>query len=192
MAGFCRIMKEEKSDKLKDCMLDYLIALLDDANGFSWQSAKASHAVLLWRMEQGEIANWSETEKIDRVRCANAQRHTNGHQSSAPYQRSRKYHGQTQVQGQTQAKVTKTMPCVYYNDGSCSHQKHHETRGVYYKHICSTCFAHEGKSSAHSVVECRHKNSKNEWAWVRPLVVKALPRATWLLFPTLIFMVLES
>ena len=162
MAGFCRIMREEKCEESKDCMLDYLIALSDDANDFSWQSAKASHAVLLCRMEQGEITNWSETEKIDRVRRANAQRHTSGYQSSAPYQRSKKYQGQTQVQGQTQAKVTKTMPCVYYNDGSCSHQKHHETRGVYYKHICNTCFAHEGKSSAPSAVECRHKNSKNE------------------------------
>ena len=63
-------------------------------------------------------------------------------------------------QGQTQAKVTKSMPVVYYNDGSCSHQKHHETRGVYYKHICSTCFAHEGKSSPPSAVECRQKNAR--------------------------------
>ena len=110
-------------------------------------------------MEQGEPANWSETVKIDRVRRANAQKHTSDYQSSAPYQRSKKFQGQTQDQGQTQAKVTKAMPCVYYNDGSCSHQKHHETRGVYYKHIGSTCFAHEGKLSA---IECRHKNSKNE------------------------------
>ena len=63
MAGFCRIMKEEKCDKTKDCMLDYLVALLDDINDFSWQSAKASHAVLLCRMEQGEITSWSDTEK---------------------------------------------------------------------------------------------------------------------------------
>ena len=52
------------------------------------------------------------------------------------------------------------MPCVYYNDGSFTYHKHHETRGVFYKHICSTCFAHEGKSSAHSAVECRQKNIK--------------------------------
>ena len=69
-------------------------------------------------MEQGEISNWSETNKIDRAR------HANGFQSSAPYQKSKKLQDQTQSQGQTQAKVTKTMPCVYYNDGSCSYQKH--------------------------------------------------------------------
>ena len=53
----------------------YLIALLDDSNDFSWQAAKASHAVLLCRMEQGEVISWSETDKIDRIRRANAQRH---------------------------------------------------------------------------------------------------------------------
>ena len=46
-------------------MLDYLIALLDDSNDFSWQAAKASHAVLLCHMEQGEVTGWSDTEKID-------------------------------------------------------------------------------------------------------------------------------
>ena len=34
-------------------------------------------------MEQGEIISWSETEKIDRVGRANAQRYTTGYQPSA-------------------------------------------------------------------------------------------------------------
>ena len=41
-------------------MLDYVIILLDDANDFSWSSAKASHRVLLCRIEQGEVAGWSK------------------------------------------------------------------------------------------------------------------------------------
>ena len=68
-------MKEESCQVTKNHMLDYLISLLDDSNDFSWQAAKASHAVLLCRMEQGEVISWSETEKIDRIRRANAQRH---------------------------------------------------------------------------------------------------------------------
>ena len=40
---------------MKEHMLDYVIALLEDANDFSWGAAKASHAVLLCRMEQGSI-----------------------------------------------------------------------------------------------------------------------------------------
>ena len=63
MAGFCQIMRDEESLQTRGHMLDYLIALLDDSNDFSWQAAKASHAVLLCRMEQGEIASFAETEK---------------------------------------------------------------------------------------------------------------------------------
>ena len=44
-------------------MLEYLISLLDDANDFSWDVAKASHAVLLCRMEQGEVVTYQEIEK---------------------------------------------------------------------------------------------------------------------------------
>ena len=40
---------------VREHMLDYVIDLLDDATDFSWASVKASHAVLLCRMEQGEI-----------------------------------------------------------------------------------------------------------------------------------------
>ena len=76
VAGFCRIMKEEKNSEIKDSMLDYLVSLFDDANDFSWDAAKASHAVLLCRMEQGEIRNYTELEKIDRIRRAHAQRHS--------------------------------------------------------------------------------------------------------------------
>ena len=47
-------MKEEKNLSLRENMLDYFIALFDDANDFSCDAAKASHAVLLCRMEQGK------------------------------------------------------------------------------------------------------------------------------------------
>ena len=53
VAGFGRTMRDESDPNLRQHMLEYLIALMDDANDFSWTSAKASHAVLLCRMEQG-------------------------------------------------------------------------------------------------------------------------------------------
>ena len=49
-------------------MLDYLISLLDDSNGFSWTAAKARHALLLCRMEQEEITDYVQTDLINRVR----------------------------------------------------------------------------------------------------------------------------
>ena len=38
------------------------------------------------------------------------------------------------------------MPCVYYNDNSCNFSKYHKTKGVFYRHICSSCFARDGIS----------------------------------------------
>ena len=58
VAGFCRIMKEEKNSKFKEHMLDYMISLFDDANDFSWDAAKASHVVLLCRMEHYVMFMW--------------------------------------------------------------------------------------------------------------------------------------
>ena len=63
MAGFCQTMRDESDMAVREHMLDYVIDLLDDATDFSWASAKASHAVLLCRMEQGGIKSWLETEK---------------------------------------------------------------------------------------------------------------------------------
>ena len=64
MAGFCCIMKEEQNFQNQKFMLfDYLLSLLDDANNFSCDATKASHAVLLCRMEQGEVVSYEENEK---------------------------------------------------------------------------------------------------------------------------------
>ena len=65
MAGFCRTMREETNQNLKDHMSNYLIDLMDDANDFSWSAAKASHAVLLCRMEQGEVTGYDQVDGID-------------------------------------------------------------------------------------------------------------------------------
>ena len=132
MAGFGRIMKEETNSEIKDSMLDYLVSLLDDANDFSWDAAKASHAV-------------------DRIRRAHAQRHS---YSSQKHQNVNKIG----------PKNVKSMPCIFYNKGTCNQPKTHETKGILYRHICSVCFTN-GKAFNHSEVECKNKLrklSKNE------------------------------
>ena len=75
MADYCRILRDENCQQTKDHSSDYLIALLDDSNDFLWQAVKASHAVLLCHMEQGEVTSWSHTEKNDQIRRVNAQRY---------------------------------------------------------------------------------------------------------------------
>ena len=140
MAGFCRTIREESDMAIKEHMLDYVIDLLDDATEFSWGSAKASHAVLLCRMEQGEIKSWSETKKIDRVRRAHAQRHGTAQNIAQ--------------KGQDKSSAGKVTTCVFYNKGSCTHKQTHETKGVLYKHVCMACWAKEGKSFPHPQTEC--------------------------------------
>ena len=106
---------EEKCGETKDCMLDYLIALLDDTNDFSWQSAMASHAVLLCQMGQGKISSWPETEKIE-----------SGMQMprDIPLVPNLLLHSKKVRNLKVKLKpikVTKSMPCVYYNDRSYSY-----------------------------------------------------------------------
>ena len=58
--GFGQTMREESDPNLGQHILDYLIALMDHANDFSWTSAKASNVILLCQMEQGEVKDFSD------------------------------------------------------------------------------------------------------------------------------------
>ena len=51
VSGFVRCIQEKKSGETRASMLDYLGNLMEDASDFSWESAKASHAVVLTNME---------------------------------------------------------------------------------------------------------------------------------------------
>ena len=67
MAGCCRTIREESNVHTRKNLLDYVINLLEDAQDFSWSSAKVCHVVRLCRMEQGKVQSWNETEKMDRI-----------------------------------------------------------------------------------------------------------------------------
>ena len=156
VAGFGCTMREESDPEIKQHMLDYMISLMDDANDFLWVSAKASHAVLLCRMEQGEIRSYSDVMAIDRIRRANAQKYMPTSVTSSP---------QNSTFPKKFGKTTKSMPCTYFIQGTCLQKKSHETRGVLYKHICPSCFASAGKTFPHAEVECKNKHkgqSKND------------------------------
>ena len=66
--GFARNFLEEKNNKTRENMLNYLSDLMEDATDFSWQAVKASHAVLLCDMERGAVF-WDDTYCIDRIRA---------------------------------------------------------------------------------------------------------------------------
>ena len=146
VSGFAMIAREESNVDTKNSMLDYLSEIMEDANDFSWQSAKASHAVLLCRMEEGKV-EWSETTKIDRIRRAHAQR--------LPPQNNITH---TKFKSEP-----KTAVCRFYQRAMCQHQKDHETGGTFYKHVCATCFT-MGKEYKHMAKDCRVsvKSAKND------------------------------
>ena len=72
--GFCKNILEEKSSQRRDTMVSYLGDLMEDATDFTWQGAKAAHAVLMCEMERGSL-QWEDTDQIDRIRRAHAQKH---------------------------------------------------------------------------------------------------------------------
>ena len=71
--------------------------------------AKASHAVLLCHMEQGETVSWAE--KI--IRSKEQMSPISGRQTNNGGQKSLK-------QGQTHKKITNSVPCVYFNESLCT------------------------------------------------------------------------
>ena len=70
-------------------MLDYLDNLMEDASDFS----KSFHAIALTNMEVDQL-KWTDTDRLDRILRAHAQRHLNSGQvtnsrASLPKQQKR-------------------------------------------------------------------------------------------------------
>ena len=53
--GLCKNILEQHSSSRRDTMVSYLSGLMEDATDFSWQGAKAAHAVLLCEIERGSL-----------------------------------------------------------------------------------------------------------------------------------------
>ena len=144
VAGFGQIIKEQNDPTTKNQMLDYMSDLMEDSHDFGWQAAKGCHAVLLVKMEEGKIA-WKDTNKIDRVRRAHAQKVQSGHTSNANVKKS--------------VKNKNPIPCRFYQKGTCGQTQDHENGSQSYLHVCALCFKN-GKSYSHPSKDC--KKAKNE------------------------------
>ena len=146
VSGFVRCIQEEKSENTKASMLDYLGNIMEDASDFSWDSAKACHAILLTNMEADRIS-WNETEKIDRIRRAHAQRHVTATGTSATRSFTKKSKNIQSKSG---------LNCKYFQEGTCRYPSHHRSAGQFYRHVCETC------DGLHMTKNCSQKsNSKN-------------------------------
>ena len=54
VAGLSCIIREESDPNIRNHMLEYMTDLMEDSHNFGWSAAKASHTVLLCRMEMEE------------------------------------------------------------------------------------------------------------------------------------------
>ena len=135
--GFVKNIFEEGDQKCRDRMLAYLGDIMEDATDFGWANAKASHAVMLCEMERGSLS-WFDSERIDRLRRAHAQRH------SAPNK---------QNWGKGSDSSRRPWFCRQFQLGLCNHQKDHEVGGRVHKHLCSQCLS-QGRFLSHPEKDC--------------------------------------
>ena len=145
--GFCKNILDEPSVSRRDAMVSYMGDLMEDASDFSWQGAKAAHAVLLCEMERGKV-DWGDQDRIDRIRRAYAQKHV------VPGK-----------QNWVKPNETSKKPwfCKSFQSGICGFQKDHESNGRLHRHICAYCLS-TGKQLGHAEKDCAHKKnaSKND------------------------------
>ena len=105
---------------------------MEDAADFTFESAKACHAVVLTTMEADKL-DWFDTDGLDRIRRSKAQR--------LPTQ-TKNVMADKNVDSDNPS-----MVCKYYLTHSCNRSGSHTTKGVLYKHKCQVCGdSHKNKS----------------------------------------------
>ena len=119
MAGSSSTNRDEQNLIMRKHMLDYVIFLLEHGSDFSGFAAKAIHAVLLCRMEQGAIKNFSEIEKRKEY-----------------VEQMQKNILKLKMQQNNQQTRKTSMVCTYFSQDTCVHNKTHETKNVLYRHVC--------------------------------------------------------
>ena len=142
VSGFALQIREEKCITTKDCMLEYFAALFEDANDFSWSSAKSCHASVCCKMEDAKF-DWLSTHDLDRCRRSYAQRAPSSKVENVQNVKSDK----------------KIVACKFYQRNRCFQHGDHDKDDITYKHICLPCFQ-KGKMLRHRMTECPDR-SKN-------------------------------
>ena len=127
--GCVKNILDEKNLENREFMLRYLGEIMEDTSDFSLVSAKASHAVLLCKMERGQVT--SDTSRIDRIRRAHVQQH------------------QSKLNWGYRQQEKRPWFCKNYQTGSYTFNKDHQVGGQLNKHIYAYCLS-QGKQLNHS------------------------------------------
>ena len=147
--GFCKNILDESDNRKREKMIAYMADLMEDTTDFTWQGAKGAHAVLCCELERGTLT-WDDSERIDRIRRAHAQKH--------PASNNKTW-------SKTSEASKRPWFCKFFQNGSCSFDKDHEMGGKLQRHICARC-VQQGRVLSHAEKDCyavkKQQNSKNE------------------------------
>ena len=81
-------------------------------------------------MEADQL-QWTDTDKLDRIRRAHVQRHVGVGQNSVAHPSS--------VKKPKNGGFQNGLNCKYFQEGTCRFPSHHRSAGQYYKHVCENC-----------------------------------------------------
>ena len=134
-------------------MVFYMGDLMEDSTDFSWQGAKAAHAVLLCEMERGKV-DWGDQDQIDWISRAYTQKHV------VPSK-----------QNWVKSSETNRKPwfCKNFQFGICVFQKDHDSYGRLHRHICAYCLS-MGKQLGHVGKDCTNKRNASQMTKGLPVI----------------------
>ena len=118
MQGFCRNVLDENDNGKCGKMISYMSDLMEDSTDFFWQGAKVVHTVLCCELELGTVL-WDDTDHIDCIRWAHAQKHTRSSTKPWPISDNSKKQGF----------------CKYYQNRTCQYAKDHDVNGKMHRHL---------------------------------------------------------
>ena len=142
--GYIQGVLEESSEKIRKNMLRHFVSVIQDSIELSFATAQCAHGLILQEMERGTV-DWSQVEKIEKIRGRNTQRIWQTASNSSPVD------------------TDKTMLCKLYNKCRYDKQSEHVEKGITYQHYCSNCYAVTGRRFEHPRSQCiRLKGDKKE------------------------------
>ena len=135
-------------------MVEYAVALFQEASDTTWEIARGAHGAVLQEMESGRIS-WDCLSDVQKVRATCSQRVLVSNQSDVSTNVS------TQAKATTSSAKSdgsRKLICKLFNAGTCSQTSDHNTKGCFYTHQCTWCYGKTGSFISHSVLKCTLKN----------------------------------
>jgi hypothetical protein len=140
-------------------MMAHLRNLMEDAVFHGWEPVKQAHSIILSALESGAFTWADELQMAEKRRSAIARASQAcardslvSPANSKPFSQGRqagRVGGNTgfRQNSAVQRKIVKT--CLYFNNNVCVKKSDHEEGNIFYRHICSQCFAND-----HNVKDC--------------------------------------